>query len=110
MLSLILIGSAGLGGTASKLSVWLPSLFSKPSAYPYMDSFVTITSIIAQYWMLQKKAECWILWIMADVIATYLYFAKEIKFLGLEYLAFCFIASYGLWNWIREHNSYRGAQ
>ena len=106
-LTLIIAGSAALGGTASKLNDWLPSLFSKPSAFPYMDSFVTITSIIAQYWMLQKKVECWALWIMADVIATYLYFSKEIKFLGLEYLAFCFIASFGLWNWVREHNSYR---
>lgn len=105
-LSIILIGILVLGSMASRLNDWAPSLFSKPSAYPYLDSFVTITSIIAQYWMLHKKVECWALWIMADVVATYLYFAKEIKFLGLEYLAFCFIAAYGLWNWYREHKSY----
>ena len=105
----IVSGSVALGATASRLNDWAPVLFSKPSAFPYLDSFVTITSIIAQYWMLQKKVECWALWIGADIIATYLYFSKDIKFLGLEYLVFCFIASYGLWNWIREFNSYRTA-
>lgn len=102
----IVVGTIIMGTAAANLNQWLPSLFSKPSAFPYLDSFVTITSIVAQYWMLHKKVECWLLWIVADVVATYLYFAKEIKFLGLEYLAFCFIAAFGFWNWSREHKSY----
>jgi nicotinamide mononucleotide transporter len=104
--SLIVCGTMLMGTAATNLSTWLPSLFSKPSAFPYLDSFVTVTSIIAQYWMLHKKAECWALWIVADVVATYLYFAKDIKFLGLEYLVFCFIAAFGLWNWHRAYKSY----
>jgi nicotinamide mononucleotide transporter len=106
---LIIVGTILMGAAATHLSTWLPSLFSKPSAFPYLDSFVTVTSIVAQYWMLHKKAECWALWIVADVVATYLYFAKDIKFLGLEYLVFCFIAAFGLWNWSREYKSYTKA-
>lgn len=103
---IIAVGSLAMGTAASRLSDWAPSIFSKPSAFPYLDSFVTITSIAAQYWMLQKKVECWALWILADIMATYLYFSKDIKFLGLEYLAFCFIAAFGLWNWRKEYQSY----
>jgi nicotinamide mononucleotide transporter len=105
----VLIVTILFGTVASQLNNWLPSIFSKPSAFPYFDSFVTVVSIIAQYLMLQKKLECWALWILADVVATYLYFAKEIKFLGLEYLVFCFIAAYGLLHWRREYQSYKTA-
>ena len=84
-IGLIIVGTTLMGMAASNLSQWFPTLFNKPSTFPYLDSFVTVVSIVAQYLMLQKKVECWVLWIIADVVATYLYFAKEIKFLGLEY-------------------------
>ena len=104
--TMVTVGTVIMGTAAANLHEWLPSLFSKPSAFPYLDSFVTVTSILAQYWMLHKKVECWFLWIIADIIATYLYFAKDVKFLGLEYLVFCFIAAFGLWNWNREYKTY----
>ena len=109
---MILLSGVGIAGTflfgsfASRLHEILPAIFSKPSAFPYLDSFVTVMSIVATFLMIQKKVECWILWIVIDVIATYMYFMKGIKFVGIEYLAFCFIAAFGLWNWIREHRSY----
>lgn len=109
---MILLSGVGIAGTflfgnfASRLHEMLPAIFSKPSAFPYLDSFVTVMSIVATFLMIQKKVECWILWIVIDVIATYMYFMKGIKFVGIEYLAFCFIAAFGLWNWIREHRSY----
>jgi nicotinamide mononucleotide transporter len=108
-IGLSVIGLAGtllFGLFASKLHEIVPSVFSKPSAFPYLDSFVTIMSVITTFLMIQKKIESWIIWIIVDALATYLYFAKGIKFLGLEYFAFCFIAAYGLWNWIKEHRTY----
>jgi nicotinamide mononucleotide transporter len=113
---LILVFLIGLSGTflmgsfASRLHEFFPTLFSKPSAFPYLDSFVTVMSIVTTFLMIQKKIECWIIWIMVDVIATYIYFTKGIKFLALEYLIFCFIASYGFWDWAREYKSYASNQ
>jgi nicotinamide mononucleotide transporter len=107
---LLLVSLGGIAGTfllgmlASNLSEWAPSVFSKPSAFPYLDSFVTVMSVFVTFLMIQKKVECWILWIIIDVVATGVYFAKGINFLGLEYLVFCFIAAFGLWNWMREYN------
>lgn len=101
-----LVGTALMGAFAEKLHVLLPNVFSLPSAFPYADSFVTVMSIVATYLMVQKKAECWLIWIVVDVVATYLYFVKDIKFLGLEYLAFCFIAAYGFYGWQREARVY----
>jgi nicotinamide mononucleotide transporter len=101
-----LIGTFLSGSMASRLHEWFPVVFNKPSAFPYLDSFVTVMSIITTFLMIQKKIESWIIWIIVDVVATYMYFMKGIKFVGIEYLVFCFIAAYGLWNWTREYRSY----
>jgi nicotinamide mononucleotide transporter len=98
-----LSGSLLLGKFAQNLHEFFPTLFSLPSAFPYADSFVTVMSIVATYFMVNKKIECWAVWIIVDAVATYLYFMKGIKFVGIEYLAFCFIAAFGLWNWVQEH-------
>lgn len=101
-----LVGTYLLAQFASNLNHWFPSVFSKPSASPFLDSFITMMSIITTFYMIQKKVECWIIWIMVDVVATYVYFVRDIKFYSMLYLIFTGIASYALWNWIREYRSY----
>ncbi len=104
----LLFFAIGFGGTiifgslAKNLNLFFPVLFSQPSAFPYADSFVTIMSIVATYLMVQKKVECWLVWILVDAVACYLYFSKGILFVGLEYVVFCFIAAFGFWNWLHE--------
>lgn len=102
-----IIGTIVLGTLASRLHEWLPVVFSKPSAFPYLDSFVTVMSVVATFLMIQKKFECWIIWIGVDAIATYMYFMKGIRFVGVEYLVFCFLAAYGLITWMREYRLYK---
>src|SRR6185295_8133563 len=92
-----------LSGTfASNLHELFPEVFSKPSAFPFLDSFVMVSSIAATYLMVQKKVECWIVWLIADLVATGLYFSKGILFVGLEFLAFCVITILGYINWRKE--------
>ncbi len=101
----------GLGGTiifglvAANLHSFFPVLFNQPSAFPYADSFVMVMSIVATYLMVQKKLECWLVWILVDAVACYLYFSKEIKFVGIEYIMFCFIAAFGFWHWLKEYQT-----
>jgi nicotinamide mononucleotide transporter len=108
-LLVVLVGVAGtflFGSFAENIHEFFPRIFPKPSAFPYLDSFVTVVSVITTFLAINKKIESWILWILVDVIATYMYFVKGIRFVALEYLAFCFIAAFGLWNWMREYRSY----
>lgn len=95
-------GTALFGQLAKNLNSWLPLVFSQPSAFPYADSFVTIMSIVATYLMIQKKLECWLVWIVVDAVACSLYFSKGILFVGIEYATFCFIAAFGFWYWRKE--------
>ncbi|QJW88543.1 nicotinamide mononucleotide transporter [Spirosoma taeanense] len=101
------IVATGLLGTfASNLHEWFPVLFSTPSAFPYLDSFTTVMSIVATFLMIEKRVECWYVWLGVDVILTYMYFVKGVKLVGVEYFVFCFIAALGAWNWTREYRGY----
>lgn len=101
-----IIGTVILGSFASRLHDWFPSLFSLPGSYPYIDSFILTMSIVTTFYMIQKKIECWITWILIDIVATVLYYVKEVKFFSLEYLIFTGLACYGLGTWIKEYKSY----
>lgn len=109
----VLIAVAGtfiLGQFASNLHEWFPKIFSKPSAYPYVDSFITVMSVLTTFYMIEKKVESWIIWIIVDIIATVLYYIKGVKFYSLEYLIFTIIAAYGLLHWAKEYKSYSPKQ
>jgi nicotinamide mononucleotide transporter len=73
---------------------------SEPAAFPYADSFTTVCSILATFLMAKKRVECWLLWILVDVVSVVLYFQKGINFIAVEYLIFLVMASMGLLEWI----------
>lgn len=110
---LLMLATIGVSGTflmglcASYLHEWIPLVFSQPSASPYTDSFITVMSIITTFYMIEKKIECWIIWIIVDMTATYLYYVREIPLYSLLYLIFTLIAAFALFNWIREYKSYK---
>lgn len=100
-----LVGTVLFGMLAKNLNQMFPTIFSQPSAFPFADSFVTVMSIAATYLMVQKKIECWLVWIIVDATATVLYFSKGIKLVGIEYLVFCFIAAFGFIHWLKEYRT-----
>jgi nicotinamide mononucleotide transporter len=101
-----LIGTLLLGLFAQNLNTLFPKIFTKPSAAPYLDSFITAMSVITTFYLIQKKIESWIIWVIVDIIATYLYFSRDIKLYGLLYLILTLLAVFAVWNWIREFKSY----
>ncbi|HYG02505.1 MAG TPA: nicotinamide riboside transporter PnuC [Chryseosolibacter sp.] len=105
--TIAIAGTVALGYFASKLHYMIPLVFTKPSASPYMDSFITVMSIVTTFYMIEKKVECWIIWILIDILATYLYFTRGILLYSVLYGIFTIIAVFALWNWIREYRSYR---
>lgn len=104
------IGVLGFGKFAASLHQWFPTIFALPSSFPYVDSFITVMSVITTFFMIQKKIEAWVMWIVVDMVATILYFVKGVKFYSLEYFIFTLIACYGLAHWIKEYKSYSAAE
>ena len=90
-----------MGTFAKNLNNWLPTLFSQPSAFPYIDSFTTIMGIIATFMLIRKKVEAWWIWLFVDIISTYMYFVKDVKLYAILYFIFCIIAAYGAISWTK---------
>lgn len=98
----ILIGTVISGFLFTNIHLYLPAYFKIQAAYPFTDSFVMVSSIVATILLAKKKIENWYLWIAVDLVCVVLYFKKGVYFLSLEYFIFLGIASYGLYHWKKQ--------
>lgn len=99
---MILISTLLSGFLFGNIHRYLPDYFKLPADYPFIDSFIMVSSIAATILLAQKKIETWYLWIAADVVALVIYFQKGVYFLSLEYLIFLGLAIYGLTYWRKQ--------
>jgi nicotinamide mononucleotide transporter len=100
--AIILTGTLVSGFLITNIHLYLPNYFKIQAAYPYIDSFVMVSSIIATILLARKKIENWYLWIAVDLVCFVLYFRKGVYFLSLEYFIFLGLASYGLYHWRKQ--------
>ena len=91
-----------LGYITSHLHLWLPQWFAVAASYAYIDALTTLMSFTATILMARKRIECWIYWILVDVVGIWLYYVKDVKFLALLYCLFLLMATSGLLAWRKQ--------
>jgi len=96
---LSLIGVAG----AAVLGVILRG--ATDAALPFMDSFLSSTSLIAQWMMTKKKLENWIVWIAVDVLYVGMFAFKHLYLTSALYAVFLGLAVRGYIDWRRSMTS-----
>lgn len=101
-----LICLAGLYKFMLNIHLILPYLFPEPAFAPLRDAFVTLISIVANFIMAKKKIDCWVLWIIVDIVSCVYYFQAGIALVGLEYIIFGIIATKGFFEWRKEMIDY----
>ena len=99
---LIIAGTILAGYFIKNLHLNFPKYFVIQAAYPFIDSFIMVSSIVATVLLAMKKIENWYLWMTIDFVCTLLYFKKAVFILSLEYLIFFGLAAYGLYYWKKE--------
>lgn len=67
--------------------------------FPYVDSFILVASVVANYLMLIRKVESWLLWIIVDIIAIVMYIGAGLYIVSIQYLIFLIIAIKGFYKW-----------
>lgn len=72
------------------------------ASWPYLDSLTTAFLMIATYYLVQRKIECWIYFIVADAIYIYIYYAQGATLFAYMMIAYTFMAALGYWQWNRE--------
>jgi nicotinamide mononucleotide transporter len=88
--------------TLALVVIWTasaPILGEVGAAASWPDSFLLVSSAIAQILMVLQRNETWILWIIIDTFGTWHYFRQDLYFTSLLYSIFTVIAIYGLLRW-----------
>lgn len=80
---------------------------------PYIDATSTILSVFAQYLMMKRYVEQWVLWIIIDIFTIALWLFAFLSNSGnismlVMWSAFLVNAIYGLINWTKIYKSSRG--
>jgi len=72
------------------------------ASFPYADAWTTWMSVFAQILMIKKYWQAWVLWIVMDVGAVYIYFAKGLFVVSGLYGVFLVLATMGLIKWYKD--------
>lgn len=106
-LAIVVFGTIAMGCFMASIHIYWPKFFPIAASFPLLDAFTTVMSFLAQFLMAKRKMECWYLWILVDIIGIGLYYAKDVKFIALEYLIFLILATKGLFSWRKEFQEYK---
>ena len=72
------------------------------AALPFMDSFLSSTSLVAQWMMTKKLLENWLVWIAVDVLYVGMFIFKGLLLTSALYAVFLALAIKGFLDWRRS--------
>lgn len=81
-------------------NLW-PGIF-KEARTPYLDAFITMTILTAQYLSAQKKLECWAAWFTVNVTNISLYILAGLVFMPIVSAAYLVLAFFGFSMWKKQ--------
>lgn len=87
----------------------LPRIFEgmEPPSLPFWDSVTSVLSVTGIWLQTRKKIDSWYYWIAVDILATGIYYYKDLHFYAILYFIYIGLAVSGLINWQRLMNSQR---
>lgn len=74
-----------------------------PASYPFIDSFCTACSLIAQVFLARKILENWLIWIFVDFIYVGVYLFKGLHLTAIMYVIYVAISLIGYIDWKKEY-------
>lgn len=74
-----------------------------PASYPYIDSFCTACSLVAQVFLARKVLENWLIWIFVDIIYVGVYIFKHLDLTAAMYAIYVGIALLGYIDWRKDY-------
>lgn len=90
-----------VGSLITRIHLILPQVFDHPATFPYIDTFIAISSILATILLARRIFETWVLWIAVDITSIGLYSVKGVKLIAFEFVIFLALAVLGIYSWYR---------
>jgi nicotinamide mononucleotide transporter len=69
------------------------------ASFPFIDSFCTACSLIAQIFLARKVLQNWLIWIFVDIIYVGVYVSKDLYPTAIMYALYIYIAWMGYKEW-----------
>lgn len=69
------------------------------ASFPFIDSFCTACSLIAQVFLARKVLQNWLIWIFVDIIYVGVYISKDLYATAIMYALYIYIATVGFLDW-----------
>ena len=85
----------------SKLNLLWPDYFYE-ARQPFLDAFVTVMMLIAQYLSAQKKIDCWAFWLMVNITNGILYIMVGLVFMPVVCAVYLVLAFMGFFMWRKQ--------
>ncbi len=98
----ILLSLLGIGVFTAFIGFFL--YHKTDAAFPFVDSFCTACSLVAQIFLARKVVENWLIWIFVDIIYVGVYLAKGLHLTAGMYALYIYIALMGYLAWRKEFN------
>ena len=97
-----------IGGSVALAAIigWFMSRHTQ-AAFPYLDAFLAVSSVVTTYMVARKILENWLYWLVVDSLWLYVYWQRELYlFVGLFALYLVLVVI----GWIRWHRDWRAQQ
>jgi nicotinamide mononucleotide transporter len=72
------------------------------AAFPYVDSLVTVASIVTTYMVAKKILENWLYWLVIDSVSLYLYVSRELYLYAGLFALYLVLVVIGWYRWRRD--------
>ena len=72
------------------------------ASFPYLDAFIMVGSLSAQYLLAKKVIQNWLLWIIVDVVAVGVYFAKGLYPFAFLFFVYLLLCVFGYISWKKQ--------
>ena len=90
ILSLIVLSSIVIG--------WFLNHYTD-DAFPYLDTFTAVGSLITSWMVAKKILENWLYWIVIDAVSIYIYIERELYLTVLLFTIYLIMAALGYHQW-----------
>lgn len=93
--------AAVLIAAATGINGWLLA-HNTDAVAPYLDSFVTWSSVVTTWMVARRLIENWLYWVVIDSLAAYLYFSQQLLVTALLFVLYVGIVIHGYFRWQRQ--------
>jgi nicotinamide mononucleotide transporter len=97
------LGAIALGGIAIG---WLLHRYTA-AAFPYVDSCVTVASVVTTYMVARKILENWPYWLVIDSVSLYLYVLRGLNLYAALFALYLVLVVIGWYRWRRDWRAQR---